>query len=154
MSGLTLRISRVVAGAALAVVLAGTATPAIASASVARPAASHSLLGKWRMRGGIFKFIKNDKGKYVDIVIKKRPHVFCPSVNDKSRQIIVSKAKHGWRLYRGEWKWFYYNCTVAGWGKTTITLSTTGKSARIVSDPPKGTSGSPEILVLHRITKK
>jgi hypothetical protein len=133
-------------GAALA---AGT-VPAYAAApqvDTARP----SLTGTWNVQGGIFKFARNKNGQFVDTVVKQRPGVFCPSTNDKSDQIVLRQQASNPLEYKGTWKWFFTSCSFAGLGPTTITLSRTGATAVLVSDPPSGVGGSVEQFTIRRV---
>jgi hypothetical protein len=121
-----------------------------AGAQVGRTAADHSIVGKWSMSGGIFQFVKKSgSNTYWDKVIKKRKGVFCPTVNDRNDQIVLHKKSA--RVYTGTWKWFFTSCTFAGLGATTVTVSTSGKKAVLVSHPPKAIGGSTETLTLVRL---
>jgi hypothetical protein len=129
------------AAAAGAVTLAGATIPAAASAAT-RPAtaSSPSLLGTWHFEGGLFKFVRNKKGEYVDVVIKRRPDAVCASKNDRNGHIALRKTSA--LGYTGKWEWFYTSCASAGWGKTVITLSKSGAKAHVVANAPAGT-GAP-----------
>jgi hypothetical protein len=141
----------------LAAVIAATLIGAFASVASAAPVAahatthatSHSLVGKWSISGGVFKFVKTGSNTYKDKVIKKRAGVFCPKVNDKSGQIVMHKKSKD--LYKGTWKWFYTSCTFAGYGATTIKIAKSGKTAVMVSEAPKGTGGGSETFTLKRL---
>jgi hypothetical protein len=105
------------------------------------------------MSGGIFKYYKTEaKNTYTDQVIKQRPNVFCPKVNDHNKQIVLHQSAKNPRVYTGKWKWFYSaSCAFAGWGPVKVTIWKTWKSATFVSDPPKGLSGSPETYTIKRV---
>jgi hypothetical protein len=136
-----------VLGAAFAAgtVPAHAATPQL---DTARP----SLAGTWNVQGGIFKFARNKNGQFVDSVVKQRPGVFCPSVNDKSDQIVLRQQASNPLEYKGTWKWFNTgSCAFVGLGPTTITLSRTGATAVMVSDPPGGVGGSVEQFTIKRV---
>jgi hypothetical protein len=138
-----------VIGAIGAALVAGT-VPAHAAApriETARP----SLTGTWNVEGGIFKFARNKNGQFVDTVVKQRPGVFCPNVNDKNDQIVLRQQASNPLKYKGTWKWFFSSCSFAGLGPTTITLSKTGSTAVLVSDPPSGVGGSVEQFTIRRV---
>jgi hypothetical protein len=160
MSRTILRISRLATAGALSVALsvalaalAGGIAPGVADAAAHAPATGvPSLAGTWNFEGGVFKFAKNSKGQFVDTVVKQRPGVFCPSVNDKNGQIVLTQQRHDPREYKGTWKWFFTgSCSFAGDGATTITLSASGKTAQLVSDPPSGLGGSVEVSTITRV---
>ena len=113
----------------------------------------HTIVGKWNFSGGIFKFYKTKaKNTYTDQVIKQRPNVFCPKVNDHSKQIVLHQSAKNPRVYTGKWKWFYSaSCAFAGWGAVKVTIWKSWKSATFVSDPPKGLTGSPETFTIKRL---
>jgi hypothetical protein len=142
-----------VSGLAAVGALAAGMLPVAADAATHLPAtAKPSLAGTWNFQGGTFKFAKNKKGRFVDAVLKQRPGVFCPNVNDKSGQIVLTQqAKHPLE-YKGTWKWFISgSCAFVGNGPTTITLSGSGRTAVLVSDPPSGLGGSVETFTITRI---
>jgi len=150
--------SRLAAVGLLAVALGGTALPVAANAAAHQPAVAHqpatarpSLAGSWNVQGGVFKFAKNKHGQFTDTVVKQRTGVFCPNVNDKNGQIVLTQNKQHPLEYKGTWKWFYDSCSFAGNGPTTITLSASGKSARLVTDPPRGFGGSGEEFTITRV---
>jgi hypothetical protein len=127
--------------------------PVAAHAAAHLPAtAKPSLTGTWNVQGGIFKFAKNKKGQFVDTVVKQRPGVFCPNTNDKNGQIVLTQQKQNPLEYKGTWKWFFDTCSFAGLGPTTITLSASGRTAVLVSDPPGGVGGSVEQFTIKRIS--
>jgi|HubBroStandDraft_5_1064220.scaffolds.fasta_scaffold347910_2 hypothetical protein len=152
MSSTTFRMPCLAAVGALAIALAGGALPVAAQAASHVPAtAVPSLTGTWNFSGGIFKFAKEKNGRFTDTVVKQRPGVFCPNVNDKNGQIVLTKQKRNPREYKGTWKWFYTgSCVFAGNGPITITLSASGGTARLVSDPPSGLGGSIEVFTITR----
>jgi hypothetical protein len=133
--------------------IVASAAPAALAGPVPSTAVPHTIVGKWHVQGGIFRFYKEAKPKntYTDQVIKQRTGVFCPKVNDHNKQIVVHKSAKNPRVYTGSWKWFYTgSCSFAGWGPVKITLWKSYKSATFVSDPPKGTSGEPETFTITR----
>jgi hypothetical protein len=148
-----------VVGASLAAAVAGAvligpgATAALAG-PVPAAGAPHTVVGKWKMSGGIFRFYKTKaKNTYTDQVIKQRTNVFCPKVNDQNKQIWLHQSSKNPRVYNGKWKWFYTSsCAFAGWGAVKLTLWKSYKKASFVSDPPKGLSGSPETFIIKRIS--
>jgi hypothetical protein len=152
MRGVARRIRGPILAAVVAAAVMGTAAPALAGPAPAT-AVPHTIVGKWKISGGIFRFYKTRaKNTYTDQVIRQRKDVFCPKVNDKNKQIwLHQSAKHP-RVYTGRWKWFFSDCTFAGWGSATITLWKNYKSATFVSDPPKGQAGSPETYILRRVS--
>jgi hypothetical protein len=137
---------------ALAVAVAVMSGPAADAATHLPATARPSLAGTWNVQGGVFKFAENNKGQFVDTVVKQRPGVFCPNVNDKSGQIVLTQQKAHPLEYKGTWKWFFATCSFAGLGPTTITLSASGGTAVLVSDPPGGVNGSVEQFTIKRIS--
>ena len=154
MSSSAFRIPGLAAVGALAITLAGGALPIAAQAATHVPAtAVPSLAGTWSFQGGIFKFAKEKNGEFTDTVVKQRTGVFCANVNDKNGQIVVTRQKQNPREYKGLWKWFWASsCAFAGNGPITITLSASGSSARLVSDPPSGVGGSIEVFTIKRVS--
>jgi hypothetical protein len=132
--------------AAVSTTAASASTPATHATAKPTP----SIVGKWNFEGGVFGFSK-EKGKnvYIDKVYKQRPGIFCPSVNDKSGQIVLEKVSA--LEYKGKWKWFYSDCAFAGWGTTVVTLSKSGATAKYVGYAPKGTGGITERFTLKRL---
>jgi hypothetical protein len=157
MSRTSFRMSVLAAGAAAAVAAGGAILPAAANAAAHQPGAHlldtsrPSLAGSWNVQGGVFRFARNSHGQFVDTVVKQRPGVFCPAINDKSDQIVLTQQKKNPLEYKGTWKWFFSSCSFAGNGPTTITLSANGRTAKLVSDPPSGIGGSVEIFTIKRI---
>ena len=155
MRGIIRRTRGPLMAAVAAAALVGSAAPAALAGPVPSTAVPHTLVGKWHVQGGIFRFYKEAKPKntYTDQVIKQRPNVFCPKVNDKNRQIYLHQSKKNPRVYTGTWKWFYSaSCEFAGWGPVKVTLWKSYKSATFVSDPPKGLTGSAETFIIKRIS--
>jgi len=118
------------------------------------PGASRSIIGEWSITGGaegpgVFKFIQAGRNTYTDLVIKKRSGAICPSVNDKNRQIVLHETGPG--VYKGTWKWFFTSCAFAGLGPTTVTVSKSGSTAKLVTDSPPGLGYSPEYWNLTRL---
>jgi hypothetical protein len=149
-------IARRIRGPVLAAVAAAAIIGFSAPAALAGPvtaAPPHTIVGKWNVSGGIFKFYKTKaKNTYTDQVIKQRPNVFCPKVNDHNKQIVLHESAKNPRVYTGKWKWFWTaSCAFAGWGSVKITIWKNWKSATFVSDPPKGESGSPETFTIKRL---
>lgn len=152
MSRTAVRIFRLSAAGVLAAALAGGTLPILAHAAAQLPATARpSLAGTWNVQGGVFKFSENRKGQFVDTVVKQRPGVFCPNINDKNGQIVVTRQAKNPLEYKGTWQWFYTSCSFAGIGPTTITLSKSGGTAVLVSDPPKGVGGSVEEFTIKRM---
>ncbi len=144
---------KITLAAAIAAALIGAFSSFASAAPVgARPttaASSHSLLGKWSFGGGIFEFVKAGSNTYKDKVIKKRPGIVCPRLNDKNGQMVMHKKSQD--LYKGTWKWFYSTCAFAGYGATTIKIAKSGKTASMVADAPAGTGGATEKYTLKRL---
>jgi|HubBroStandDraft_1064217.scaffolds.fasta_scaffold02398_3 hypothetical protein len=133
--------------------LIGSGATAALAGPVPATATSRTIVGKWNVSGGDFRFYKTRaKNTYTDQVIKQRPNVFCPKINDQNKQIYLHQSAKNPRVYTGRWKWFYTaSCAFAGWGPVTVTLWRTYNKATFVSDPPKGLSGSPETFIIKRI---
>ncbi len=143
-----------IVGTALTVGLFGSGAAASPSPSTARQATSTSIVGEWLITGGtegqgVFQFIKSGPNAYTDLVIQKRSAVLCPSVNDKSRQIVLRETSPG--IYEGTWEWFLTSCASAGLGSTTVTISASGSTATLVTDSPAGLGFAPEDYTLTRL---
>jgi hypothetical protein len=140
-----------VVGVLAAALAAGTLPVAAEAAAHAPDTARPSLTGAWGFQGGIFKFARNKRGQFVDTVVKQRAGVFCPNVNDKNGQIVLTQQKNP-LVYKGTWKWFYTgSCAFAGNGPTAITVARSGKTAVVVSTPPAGLGGSVETFTITRL---
>jgi hypothetical protein len=148
------RISRFAIVAAVAAALAAGTLPIAAEAAVHAPdTARPSLTGTWNVQGGIFKFAKNSKGQFVDTVLKQRPGVACPNVNDKNGQIVLTQQKKNPLEYKGTWKWFNTGtCAGIGNGPTSITLSASGKTAVLLSYPPPAYGDSAGKFTIKRVS--
>jgi hypothetical protein len=120
----------------------------------AHPAGSSgpSLVGSWTIFGGVFRFVKTGRNTYRDQVIKQRPGVFCPRVNDQNGQIVLHRLHRHGRYYAGTWQWFYSdNCKPAGFGPVTFILWRAGTIGVFTADPPAGKDGAPITTTVNRV---
>jgi hypothetical protein len=119
------------------------------ASTLARGAAKEPIAGRWALGGGVLEFVQTKPGTYASKVIRKRPGVVCPRVNDRDGQIVLKKKAA--RVYEGTWVWFVTpTCKPAGKGRTTVTVARSGASATMVARPPKGLESETLTLTLTR----
>lgn len=124
---------------------AAVVTCAIASSDAGT---KEPIAGRWEFAGGVVEFVPRGS-RFVSKVIRKRPGVPCPQVNDRDGQIVLSKRAS--RRYEGTWVWFDAStCRVAGKGATTIVVSADGTTATMVANPPRGVESRPITFRLSR----
>jgi hypothetical protein len=134
----------------LLVVAALLASGGASGAALSYPSAKgEPIAGRWAFGGGIFEFVERPRGRFVSAVIRPRPGVACPAVNDKDGQIAL--VRRSARVYTGTWVWFATpSCRSAGAGATTITVAGDGSTATMVAKPPRGLEGRTLTLILTR----
>lgn len=110
-----------------------------------------TIVGSWDLANGIFEFNRTGRGNtFADVVIRQRPGVFCPKINDQDDQMVLHRARH--RIYTGTWAWFYVGtCKFAGYGALTVTLWWDGERATFVADPPEGLAGLSHTFYMSRV---
>lgn len=115
--------------------------------------AGRTIAGEWSFANGILRFYRTrarNAETYTDQVIRQRPSVFCPHVNDQAGQMVLHRVKKS-RVFTGTWQWFYTsNCQFAGYGSVTITVWWSDQTAIFVSNPPPGLPGPSTTFVLQR----
>lgn len=158
-----------IAGIALATIGSHTKQPAGAQSK--RPAKTHSshtsgspghraprlgggsptIVGSWDLANGIFEFQRSGAANtFTDVVIRQRPGVFCPGVNDQDDQMVLHHARGP--VYTGTWAWYYVDtCKFAGYGALTVTVWSDGERATFVADPPDGLPGSSHMFYIDRV---
>jgi hypothetical protein len=108
-------------------------------------------MGSWDLANGIFEFNRIGTGRtFADVVVRQRPGVFCPKINDQDHQMVLRHARG--RIYTGTWAWFYVDtCEFAGYGALTVTVWWDGERATFVADPPKGLPGLSHTFYMDRV---